>query len=170
MIEQHPDESAKAFYAYECYQSLGPGRSIALAYAKYRQHDHDTVAKISGSFIEWKNRFNWDERVKICDASEAAAARERQRALDDKAYQEELESFRRVQLNAGKTGTAIVLNLKAKILAWSETHPTISTWTEALIVARIISTIEMSSAEQWAKALHVDRLLEQMLDNSEIDC
>ena len=170
MIEQHPDESTKAFHAYECYQSLGAGRSIALAYAKYRQHDHDTVAKISGSFIEWKNRFNWDERVKICDASEAAAARERQRALDDKAYQEELESFRRVQLNAGKTGTAIVLNLKAKILAWSETHPTISTWTEALIVARIISTIEMSSAEQWAKALHVDRLLEQMLDNSEIDC
>ena len=170
MIEQHPDESTKAFHAYECYQSLGAGRSIALAYAKYRQHDHDTVAKISGSFIEWKNRFNWDERVKICDASEAAAARERQRAIDDEAYQEELEQFRRLQLSAGKQGVAIALNLKTKLLKWVETHPTITTWTDAVAVSLILSRLEIVAAEQWAKALHIDRLLEQMLDDSEIDC
>lgn len=170
MIEQHPDESTKAFHAYECYQSLGAGRSIALAYAKYRQHDHDTVAKISGSFIEWKNRFNWDERVKICDASEAAAARERQRAIDDEAYQEELEQFRRLQLSAGKQGVAIALNLKTKLLKWVETHPTITNWADAVAVSLILSRLEIVAAEQWAKALHIDRLLEQMLDDSEIDC
>ena len=168
MIEKHPDESAKAWSAYLCYQNLGPQRTIALAYAVYRKCTAN-LARPSASFIAWKAEFNWDEQVEIWDKLEEAAARDRQRKIDDDNYQSELEQFKRLQLNAGKQGTAIALNLKTKLLKWVETHPTIMTWTEALTVARIITTLEMSSAEQWANALHVDRLLEQM-DDSEIDC
>ena len=168
MIEKHPDESAKAWSAYLCYQNLGPQRTIAFAYAVYRKCTAN-LARPSASFIAWKAEFNWDEQVEIWDKLEEAAARDRQRKIDDDNYQSELEQFKRLQLNAGKQGTAIALNLKTKLLKWVETHPTIMTWTEALTVARIITTLEMSSAEQWANALHVDRLLEQM-DDSEIDC
>ena len=169
MIEKHPDESVKAFHAFLCYQNLGPQRTIALAYAVYRKCTTNP-SKPSAAFIAWKAEFNWAERVEVWDRLEQAAARERQRSIDDHDYQAELEQFKRLQLNAGKQGTAIALNLKTKLLKWVETHPTTTNWAEALIVARLISTIEMSSAEQWAKALHIDRLLEQMLDNSEIDC
>ena len=169
MIEQHPDESAKAFHAYLCYQNLGRQRTIALAYAVYRKCTAN-LARPSASFIAWKAEFNWDERVEVWDRLEQAAAQERQRAIDDEAYQEELEQFRRIQLNAGKQGTAIALNLKARILAWVETHPTITNWTDAVAVSLILSRLEIVAAEQWAKALHIDRLLEQMLDDSEIDC
>lgn len=169
MIEKHPDESAKAFHAYLCYQNLGTQRTIALAYAVYRKCTTDP-SKPSAAFIAWKSQFDWDGRVEVWDTLEQAAARERQRTIDDHDYQAELEQFKRLQLNAGKQGTAIALNLKTKLLKWVETHPTIMTWHEALIVSRIIATLEVPSAEQWAKALHIDRLLEQMLDDSEIDC
>ena len=169
MIEKHPDESAKAWSAYLCYQNLGPQRTIALAYAVYRKCTAN-LARPSASFIAWKAEFNWDERVEIWDKLEEAAAQDRQRTIDDDNYQSELEQFKRLQLNAGKQGTAIALNLKTKLLKWVETHPTITTWHEALIVARLIATLEVPSAEQWAKALHIDRLLQQMLDDSKIDC
>lgn len=161
MIEQHPNESPKAWRAYLCYQDLGPLRSIALAYAKYRNSELET-AKPSASFIKWKQEFDWDTRVKIWDASEEDRARERLRSLDDEAYRAELEKFRESQLEAGKKGVAIVLELKKTLTDWTETHPTIATLQDALTVARIITTLEMPSSEQWAKALYIDRLLEQM--------
>lgn len=164
MIKQHPDESAKAWSAYLCYQNLGPQRTIAGAYTVYRQ---GTNSRPSASFIAWKAQFDWDGRVRVWNESQEATARDRQRAIDDDAYQGELEQFRRLQLNAGKQGTAIVFNLKTKLLKWVETHPTITRWSEALIVARIVATIEIPSTEQWAKAIHIDLLLDQM-DDSEI--
>jgi hypothetical protein len=172
MIERHPDESAKAWRGYCCYQNLGPERTIALAYAIYRQVDQDPsespVIKPSASFIGWKSEFNWDERVKAWDASEEEIARNRQRAIDDEAYQAELELFRQIQLNAGKKGVAIVLTLKKVLSDWIETHPPIESWREALMATRIIATLEMSSSEQWAKSIHIDLLLAEMND-SEMD-
>ena len=167
MIEQHPDESAKAFHAFLCYQNLGPQRTIALAYAVYRKCTTNP-SKPSAAFIAWKAEFNWDDRVEVWDRLEQAAARERQRSIDDEAYQEELEQFRRIQLSSGKTGAAIATELKRRLLKFVETNPPILDLRDALIVARIIATLELPSVEQWAKALHIDRLLEQM-DEAEVD-
>ena len=166
MIEQHPNESAKAYSAYLCYRDLGLQRTIAGAYAIYRKSTTKLV-RPSASFLAWRAEFDWDKRVKVWDEAAESAARDRQRAIDDENYQAELEQFRQIQLNAGKQGTAIVLNLKTRLMKWVETHPTITNWTEALIAARIIATLEGPSAEQWAKALHIDLLLDQMMDDSE---
>jgi hypothetical protein len=169
MINQHPDESAKAWRGYLCYQDLGPMRTVSQAYAQYCGNP-ENPSRPSSSFIRWKADYDWDGRVKLWDTLEQAAARERQRAIDDAAYQSELERFRRIQLTSGKQGVAIALNLKTKLLKWVETSPTtITTWVEALTIARIVTAIEMPSTEQWAKSLHIDRLLEQMLDDSEIE-
>ncbi len=164
---QLPNESSKAYRAYLCYEKLGRTRSIALAYAKYRNQS-ESSAKPSSAFIGWKSEFNWEERVMAYDLEEEARERDRQRAIDDDAYQVELEEFRQNQLNAGKTGTAIALELKQRLLDWVEAHPKIESWSDALVVARIITTLETTSFEQWAKAIHIDILLAQM-DDSEID-
>jgi hypothetical protein len=166
VIEQHSDESAKAWKAYCCYQNLGPLRSIGSAYAIYRGSQSEAV-KPSASFIQWKREFNWDERVCEWDALEETAARERQREIDDEAYQAELELFRQSLLNSGKMGVSIVLNLKKKLLTWVEAHPEITSWSDALTAARIIMPLEMASSEQWAKALHIDMLLDQMNEDDE---
>jgi hypothetical protein len=161
MTTQHPNESAKAFHAYCCYEELGPTRTIALAYAKYRDRPESSV-KPSASFIGWKSEFRWDDRAMAYDLEEESRQRAAKVSIDDDAYKEELEQFRRLQLNAGKQGVAIVLNLKKKLLDWVETHPAIESLRDALVVARIIATLEMSSSEQWAKAIHIDILLSQM--------
>jgi hypothetical protein len=168
MIEQHPEESAKAWKAYCCYQNLGPLRSLSLAYAIYKGSE-ETTAKPSASFIRWKSEFKWDDRVKLWDASEEEKARDRQRGIDDEVYMSELERFREAQLEAGKIGVAIVLNLKQKLLDWVENHPKIESFSDALTVARIIMAIEMASSEQWAKALHIDLLLQRMDEEEQFE-
>ena len=161
------EETDQQWLGYCCYRDLGILRTLKVAFGSYRgvsgrSEASRGVLKITGSFSRWKRDFNWDDRTREWDLEEETRQREIQRTIDDDAYQVELDEFRRLQLSAGKTGTAIALNLKTKLLKWVETHPTMTTWTEALTVARIVTALEMSSAEQWAKALHIDRLLEQM--------
>ena len=166
MINQHPDESPRAWRGYLCYQDLGPLRTIAQAYAQY-SGNLENPSRPSSSFIKWKSQFGWDARVKAWDALEQAAARERQRAIDDAAYQTELEQFRQTQLTAGRIGVKTAIMLKQDLLKFVEKKPAIISWTDALAVARILATLEAAAAEQWAKSLHIDRLLEQMNEEAQ---
>lgn len=168
MSEQNPSESSKAFHAYECYRDLGTQRTIAQAYARYRKDE--TALKPSASFLNWKSDFDWDDRVKEFDLVEETRRRDFQRDVNNEKYQSDLEQFRQLQLSSGKTGAAIATELKRRLLKFIETNPQILDLRDALIVARIIATLELPSVEQWAKALHIDILLQQMLEDSEVDC
>ena len=167
MINQHPDESPRAWRGYLCYQDLGPLRTIAQAYAQY-SGNLENPSRPSSSFIKWKSQFHWDDRAREWDLGEEARQREIQRSTDDKKYQSDLEQFRQTQLTAGRIGVKTAITLKQDLLIFVEKKPAIVSWADALAVARILATLENAAAEQWAKSLHVDRLLEQMLD-SEIE-
>ena len=112
-------------------------------------------------------KFQWEDRVRDWDLSEEARQREIQRSTDDKKYQSDLEQFRQAQLTAGRIGTKTALTLKQYLLTFVEKKPAILTWADALAVARILATLEAAAAEQWAKSLHVDRLLEQMNEEAQ---
>lgn len=70
-----PDETAKAYQAFEVYRDAGPGRT------------HDRVAadcsKTVSLIRQWSAAHGWAERVRAFD--EAAAAKASERALEDAA-------------------------------------------------------------------------------------
>jgi hypothetical protein len=135
------------------------------AQARYRQKRGkglDDGNQVAGSFSKWRRRFNWVDRVREWDDEKEFREREAERLNDDEAYRRELRQFGKSQLSAGKVGFKVTLSLKGDLLAYIETRPPIRTLKDALMVARIIATIEPLATEQWAKSLHIDRLLEQM--------
>lgn len=165
-----PEETDAQWLAYCCYRDLGIARTPRLAYEKYlgvrgqseASKSIDRKITVAGSFAAWKNRFHWDERTREWDLGEELRQRFLQRSIDDQKYQADLEQFRQSQMTSGRIGVKTAITLKQELLIFVEKKPAINTWAEALAVARILSTLEIVAAEQWAKSLHVDRLLEQM--------
>ena len=70
-----PDETAKAYQAFEVYRDMGPGRSL--------ERVGQALAKTRQALDGWSTRFEWGERVRAFD--EAAAAKASERALEDAA-------------------------------------------------------------------------------------
>lgn len=70
-----PDESAKAYQAFEAYRDMGADRSLARL-----SQDH---GKSIATVTEWSTRHDWQARVRAFD--EAAAAKAADRALEDAA-------------------------------------------------------------------------------------
>lgn len=72
-----PDESAKAYQAFEAYRDMGADRSLE------RVHQGGTVAAPIDTLKKWSTRFEWQARVRAFD--EAAAAKAAEKALEDAA-------------------------------------------------------------------------------------
>lgn len=68
--ERQPGESAKAFAAWCHYRDLGPGRSLALAYAEWRRGSGGSgdAAKAAGYWQEWSAKYEWVARAAAYDA------------------------------------------------------------------------------------------------------
>lgn len=72
-----PDESAKAYQAFEVYRDMGADRSLES------MHRSGTVAAPLDTLKKWSARHDWQARVRAFD--EAAAAKASERALEDAA-------------------------------------------------------------------------------------
>jgi hypothetical protein len=165
-----PEETNLQWLAYCCYRDLGEQRSIVAAFQKYCEQrskakpskENIRTDRPNGSFVRWKKEFEWEKRARLWDLDIESRKREAVKQAEDVAYQEELEDFRRSQLAAGKAGFKIALVLKKEVLDFMEKNPKIKTLKEAFMASRIIASLEISSSEQWAKALHIELLLDRM--------
>lgn len=72
-----PDETARAFQAFEAYRDMGPDRSLEKAHRQLTTRSPLDVLK------QWSARHDWQARVRAFD--EAAAARASERALESAA-------------------------------------------------------------------------------------
>lgn len=70
-----PDESAKAYQAFEVYRDMGADRTLERLGRHY--------GKTTGAMELWSARYDWQARVRAFD--EAAAAKASERALEDAA-------------------------------------------------------------------------------------
>jgi hypothetical protein len=70
-----PDESAKAYQAFEVYRDMGADRTLERLGRHY--------GKTTGAMELWSARYDWQARVRAFD--EAAAAKAADRALEDAA-------------------------------------------------------------------------------------
>ena len=86
---RQPEESPKAFAAFQVYLTLGPDRSIDIAYNK-ATGKRATAA--GGHYIKWSSRFGWVARAKAFDsyewdqkleARETAREEARQKLIDE---------------------------------------------------------------------------------------
>lgn len=165
-----PEETELNHLAFCCYRDLGVGRTVEAArevYEEKRGRKRDGgIAKKNGRFQSWALEFNWNERCRAWDLEKEAEKREIQRKVDAKKYVKELEDLRKSQLQLGRIGLANALganqllqNFLAEKLRNKE--GVIST-KEAKTLADIARACSEKSAEQWAQALQIERLLEEI--------
>lgn len=83
---QHPDESDKAYRAFQAFKDMGRERSKLKAYLSYSGKSRDEFEGDSAPthVYQWAKKFNWNERVKAWDQhiDEKKEEKFKQEALD----------------------------------------------------------------------------------------
>lgn len=158
--ERLPEETDKAFKAFEIYLNLGHKRTIAEACRIYR--GNPSARRADGRFELWARDYNWRERSRDYDAylSELALRR------DEEAHVAAYEDFRRSQEGIAKEATDAVeryLKIANRSLQKYELDP------EAIIpikelpgVYKAISNLGELAGNAQALALGVTDLLRLM--------
>lgn len=103
-----PEESTKAYAAFQEYCRMGPQRSLA----KLRRKGGKIVAS-KRSLEDWSNKFSWQQRVIDYEAGVALKAHE----AEEKALKEEAAFFAREIISHRRQSLADAAKLRAKALA-----------------------------------------------------
>jgi hypothetical protein len=175
-------ETDLAWLGYTCYRDLGPARTVRGAWQEYSDKKSRKVSKsLSGTsshFKKWFVENDWNSRAIAWDQAQESATRlDLSRAKAEK-YRAEIAEFRTVQLQSGKFGSAAARDIKAMVnVLIAEANPdrkssqikAIDEKTAARIerLARVAQLLDSGSAAQWAKALAIDKLLEDHLNNAQ---
>lgn len=131
--ERRPNESVRAYQAFEAYRSLGPNRSIDRAW-RHARGIPDSPQRAPRRWQVWSRRWEWVARVAAWDAEEARKRREA-----------EVDAIRAMC----ERHVAIALELQAKALARLESlDPDTLTPREVMLW-----TVEAAKLERLARGM-----------------
>lgn len=74
MHKRQPDESDKAWLAWEIYRDLGPSRDILTAWRKYAKATGLEGKYASNGFKQWHLKYEWDARAAAFDQAHRSAS------------------------------------------------------------------------------------------------
>lgn len=103
--EQLPDESAKAFYAFELYLKAGVERSISKVAQKCR--------KSVGLINRWSASWQWGERVRRYEAWKQQVKREKLRQRIEESAEDDYETAKKLQEILKSPAIALLQKMKA---------------------------------------------------------
>lgn len=122
--DQQNGESAKAYRAFLKYRDLDADRSVAKAYAAYRQNPRIKAA--DGTWQNWSAKYNWPARAQAWDQHHAKvreAAREEATRAEERKW-----ARRRIELLELEYGSAaLLLKVAAEKLERQKTLTNVST-------------------------------------------
>lgn len=178
--DRRDNESDAQWLGFTIYRDLGSVRTMTAAYHIYlektgRSAKRSTeVSGVSSSFRRWSKESRWDDRVRDWDLDEEARFREVQIREGEERYVKELQEFRELQISSGKLGVQLALKIKSDLAVFcniQKPNPktrTIASLTEAERYARILSSIEAKSTEQWSKGLSIEELMKVLTSSTKV--
>lgn len=161
--DRQPYDTVKSWVAFCNYLELGSDRTIDALHRIYTGESMDPATKSFSTLKNWGVEKNWVERAKSYDAEQGKKLIE---AMGDRQHEESLQhikEFTKAHASAGRGGMDIILRLKKKISEFIQTpEAEVNNWADAARAARIIAALESPSSELWAKAIGVDKILDQI--------
>lgn len=183
--DRRESESDAQRLGYTIYQGLGPSRTLSEAYSQYlekagksRKKQGKAVSSVSlqpsGSFARWAKENDWDDRAKDWDLDEEARFREIQIKEEAGEYTKDLREFQKLQISSGRLGVQLALKIKSDLAVFcniQKANPktkTIESLPDAERYARILTSIEAKSSEQWSKGLLIEELMKALEANEAV--
>lgn len=113
-----PNETDKAWTAFQDFLALGSARSLAALHRQYtdKKREKEIVpTRSQKTILGWSSQFNWFERAKQWDAEEEERRREHLKEKEREAWEQSVEDFRKQseQISAATTRSVILLLSKA---------------------------------------------------------
>lgn len=150
-----PNETSKAYAAFQVYRDLGAGRSLAAAYEQSTQK----VGRANKVWGDWSAKYHWVERAKAYDAylaNKARLQREDEHARELAEYREQLAKSSRAALVAGQRALKIALDKLERM-----NHSDVQVKSLPALIRAANDTIE-KAMDGWGAALAVDDLMEAL--------
>ena len=129
--ERMPDESTKAYAAFNTYLQLGPNRSLDEAYCAATEKPQGST-RVSGQWRDWSSQFRWFARATAWDSHIAEAERN---SIQDQAEDNARE---RVKALRGVLGQGIQIISRARL-------ETLSTSEARQLLPQAIKAIELAT-------------------------
>ncbi len=152
--ERQPDESAKAFAAFECYRMLGPDRSLQAAWEKHyarpgtlrarTRKGREEAGLVVGYFRRWYKRWRWAERAAAWEEEVTALARDQELDRELKARlaeQEEELRQRKLMREEARAARAVARRLLRRLMQGVEAGQL-----ESLSVSALLPHLQKISA------------------------
>ena len=173
MVDRLPNETDKAWQAFQDFLQMGTSRSLAELHQRYTKQsarDCNPVPTKSVSTLEtWSHKFNWFDRAREWDEKEEERRREYLREKQQKEWERQVKNFQEQNQEIADATTRIVIQLlgeASKSLAWDgQGKKPILTPDQAIrAIAAVAKAGEFAQSTQ-ATALGVAQLLQQVEEN-----
>ena len=178
--DRRDDESDAQWLGFTIYRGLGSARSMTATYDIYLEKTGKSQARlqkvsgVSGTFRRWAKEGDWIDRVRDWDLDEETRLREIQIKEEGEEYTKELREFRSLQISSGKLGVKLALKIKSDLAVFcniqkaNDKTKKIDSLTDAERYARILTSIEAKSSEQWSKGLSIEELMKALESNEKV--
>lgn len=170
MVDRLPNETDKAWQAFQDFLKLGPARSLAVLHKQYKRKNQEKSRPCPTRSYEtlqgWSHKFNWFARAGEWDAKEEERRREYLREKQQKEWERQVKNFQEQNQRIADATTRIVIQLlgeASKSLAWDgQGKKPILTPDQAIrAIAAVAKAGEFAQSTQGT-ALGVAQLLEKL--------